>query len=236
MPDDDVVIEYKFSLQNGVQKQFIVRLHKTTLQLIASPGAELPAWTALSHHQCPNCPLKPESHPHCPIAANLVTVIDSFKDTVSVEEADITVEHESRVYSRYAAVQYGISSLMGIYMVTSGCPVMDKLRPMVYTHLPFATISETMFRAVAMYLLAQYFRQQHGKAPDWKLERLVQIYEEVAKVNRAFVKRLLSINPQDASLNALVGLDCFATITAYSIVTDSLEAMESLFQAYLDDP
>ena len=235
MADETIVIEYKFSLKSGDEKRFQVRLQKPTLQLISAPNAPLPDWTRLVHHQCPNCPLKPETDPHCPIAANLVDVIDSFKDTISVEEADITITHESRSYRKHTAVQYGVSSLMGIYMVTSGCPVMDKLRPMAHTHLPFATIAETMFRAVSMYLLAQYFRQQHGKTPDWRLEKLVQIYEEVGRVNRAFSKRLLSINPQDASLNALVGLDCFATITAFSIVDDSLEVMESLFQAYLTD-
>ncbi|HKS36128.1 MAG TPA: hypothetical protein VJW76_02990 [Verrucomicrobiae bacterium] len=235
MADETIVIEYKFSLKNGDEKRFQVRLRKPTLQLISAPNASLPEWTRLVHHQCPNCPLKPETDPHCPIAANLVDVIDSFKNTISVEEADITITHESRSYRKHTAVQYGISSLMGIYMVTSGCPVMDKLRPMAHTHLPFATIAETMFRAVSMYLLAQYFRQQHARTPDWRLEKLVEIYEQVGKVNRAFSKRLLSINPQDASLNALVGLDCFATITAYSIVDDSLEVMESLFQAYLTD-
>ena len=54
-------------------------------------------------------------------------------------------------------------------------------------------------------------------------------------VNQSFSKRLLSINPKDASLNALVGLDCFATATAFSIVQDRLHEIEPLFQAYLDE-
>jgi hypothetical protein len=235
MTDDVLSIAYKFSLHSGVHRLFTVRLSQPALQLIAPLGAKLPDWTRLEHHQCPNCPLDRQTHPHCPIAANLVDVIDSFKDSISIEEVEITVTHESRVYQKQTTVQHGISSLMGIYMVTSGCPVMDKLRPMVYTHLPFATITETLIRSVSMYLLAQYFRQQRGKTPDWKLDRLVHIYDEIGKVNRAFVKRVLSINPQDASLNALSGLDCFAMVTAHSIVEDSLEEMESLFHAYLDE-
>ena len=92
-----------------------------------------------------------------------------------------------------------------------------------------------MYRAVSMYLLAQYYRDQRGKTPDWRLEKLVHIYDAIGKVNQAFAKRLLSINPQDASLNALVSLDCFATVTAFSIVRDRLQEMEYLFQAYLRD-
>jgi len=166
---------------------------------------------------------------------NLVDVIEAFKDCISTEDADITIGSNAREYHRRAPVQYGVSSLMGVYMVVSGCPVMDKLRPMVYTHLPFASVEETMYRAVSMYLLAQYFLSQRGKSPDWKLEKLVKIYDDISQVNRAFARRLLSINPKDASLNALVSLDCFANVTAFSIVRDSLKEMEYLFQAYLDE-
>ena len=84
-----------------------------------------------------------------------------------------------------------------------------------------------------MYLFAQYFRAQQGKTPDWKLEDFTKIYEDIAQVNQSFTKRLLSINPADASLNALVGLDCFASIAAFSSVEDNLKEFETLFEAYL---
>jgi len=238
MNDETVTIEYQFRLRSGVERTFTVRLKKPTLEIISVRQSVLPEWTKLTHHQCSNCPLDPEQHPRCPIAANLVDVIEAFRDCLSTEEADITIRSESREYHKRSPVQYGVGSLMGLYMVVSGCPIMDKLRPMVYTHLPFATVEDTMFRAVSMYLLAQYFLSQRGKTPDWKLEKLVRIYEDINVVNQSFAKRLLSINPKDASLNALVGLDCFATATAFSIVQDSLHEIEPLFRAYLeeDDP
>jgi hypothetical protein len=235
MPDDTITLEYQFKLQSGVRKKFTVRLQKPTLQLATGRKSSLPEWTKLTHHQCSNCPLDPAKHSHCPIAANLADVIESFKDCLSIDEADITIRSDTREYRKRAPLQYGISSLMGIHMVTSGCPIMDKLRPMVHTHLPFATVMETMYRSVSMYLLAQYYLNQHGKTPDWKLEKLVRIYDDISRVNQCFSKRLLSINPQDASLNALVSLDCFANITAYSIVRDSLKEMEYLFHAYLNE-
>ena len=236
MNNQTLTLEYEFALGNGVRKHFTVHLNKLTLELVTARSAALPEWTKLTHHQCPNCPLDQERHPHCPIAANLVDVIDAFGECISIEEADITIRSESRAYYKHATVQYGVGSLMGVYMVVSGCPIMDRLRPMVYTHLPFATVKETMFRAVSMYLLAQYFVSQQGKTPDWKLEQLVRIYEDVRLVNQSFCRRLLSINPKDASLNALVGLDCFATVTAFSIETDSLKEMEALFEIYLREP
>ena len=235
MNDETVTIEYQFRLRSGVERTFTVRLKKPTIEIISVRQSVLPEWTKLTHHQCSNCPLDPEQHPRCPIAANLVDVIEAFRDCLSTEEADITIRSESREYHKRSPVQYGVGSLMGLYMVVSGCPIMDKLRPMVYTHLPFATVEDTMFRAVSMYLLAQYFLSQRGKTPDWKLEKLVRIYEDINVVNQSFAKRLLSINPKDASLNALVGLDCFATATAFSIVQDSLREIEPLFRAYLEE-
>ena len=235
MNDETVTIEYQFRLRSGVERTFTVRLKKPTLEIISVRQSVLPEWTKLTHHQCSNCPLDPEQHPRCPIAANLVDVIEAFRDCLSTEEADITIRSESREYHKRSPVQYGVGSLMGLYMVVSGCPIMDKLRPMVYTHLPFATVEDTMFRAVSMYLLAQYFLSQRGKTPDWKLEKLVRIYEDISVVNQSFAKRLLSINPKDASLNGLVGLDCFATATAFSIVQDSLHEIEPLFRAYLEE-
>ena len=226
-------IEYEFKLRDGSRKQFSVRLEKPSLSLVAENTTTVRPWTRLKHHQCPNCPFKPQEHLDCPIAANLVDVIESFKDSVSIEEADITIRSESREYHKRSTVQYGIGSLMGLYMVTSGCPIMDKLRPMVYTHLPFSTLEETIYRAISMYLLAQFFREQQGQTPDWKLEKFVQIYKDIATVNESFTRRLLSINPRDASLNALVGLDCFASAAAFSTVEDNLKEFQSLFHAYL---
>ena len=235
MNDETVTIEYQFRLSSGVERTFTVRLKKPTFEIISVRQSVLPEWTKLTHHQCSNCPLDPQQHARCPIAANLVDVIEAFRDCLSTEEADITIRSESREYHKRSPVQYGVGSLMGLYMVVSGCPIMDKLRPMVYTHLPFATVEDTMFRAVSMYLLAQYFLSQRGKTPDWKLEKLVRIYEDISVVNQNFARRLLSINPKDASLNALVGLDCFATATAFSIVQDSLHEIEPLFRAYLEE-
>ena len=235
MNDETVTIEYQFRLSSGVERTFTVRLKKPTFEIISVRQSVLPEWTKLTHHQCSNCPLDPQQHARCPIAANLVDVIEAFRDCLSTEEADITIRSESREYHKRSPVQYGVGSLMGLYMVVSGCPIMDKLRPMVYTHLPFATVEDTMFRAVSMYLLAQYFLSQRGKTPDWKLEKLVRIYEDISMVNQSFARRLLSINPKDASLNALVGLDCFATATAFSIVQDSLHEIEPLFRAYLEE-
>jgi hypothetical protein len=162
-----------------------------------------------------------------------VDVIAKFDKSLSFEEAEITLRTEAREYHKKVPLQFGIGSLMGVYMVTSGCPIMDKLRPMVFTHLPFATVEETIYRAVSMYLLAQYFVGKRGGKPDWDLKHFVKVYEDVSQVNKTFTKRLMSINTRDASLNALFNLDCFANFAVLSIAEDGLGELEPMFQAYL---
>ena len=104
---------------------------------------------------------------------------------------------------------------------------------MVYTHLPFSSTEETTYRAVSMYLLAQYLRRQRGLAPDWELAGLVSLYEEVSQVNKHFVDRLKTIKLEDASLNAVVKLDCFAAMTATLVAAQSLAGVEDIFHPYL---
>jgi hypothetical protein len=233
MAQEDIIIEYRFRFEQGSDKLFVVRLRREDLQLVLSPTVYHPNWTRLEHCQCPNCPLKPTQVPHCPAAAGLADLMDSFKDFLSTEPAEIVVGVEAREYRRQAPVQYGVSALMGLLMATSGCPIMAKLRPMVHVHLPFATIEETMYRAASMYLLAQHFRTLHGRSPDWEMANLAEIYDQVAEVNQAFARRLVSINPKDASLNALANLDCFAVVTSLAINKDNLNELEPLFKAYL---
>jgi hypothetical protein len=228
-----ITFHYKFKMSDGRLKEFLVQLDGETLSLIPKQRDSYPEWTRLSDHQCPNCPLKESEHPRCPIAANLTDVVEVFKDSISHEEAEIEIETESRTYSKRTSLQNGISSLIGIYMVTSGCPVMDKLKPMVRTHLPFATAEETMYRAVTMYLLAQYFLWKSGKNPDWEMSELVKIYEEVRVVNKSFCKRLLETRIQDSTLNAIVHLDCFADMTSFSLQEEKLNQIQRLFGAYI---
>ncbi len=233
MADEPVAIEYLLSLQNGVEQRYVVRLDAGTMALRFQPREPLPEWTRLSVKQCPNCPLDAAVHPRCPVAVGLVDIVEAFKNRVSHEVVEVTVVTSSRTYRKRVSLQEVVTSLMGLHMATGGCPILDKLRPMVATHLPFATAEEAVLRMVSTYLLAQHFRAERGLKPDWELQQLVADCEDINAVNTAFGQRLQSINTLDASLNALVSLDCFAGLTGMSISQNYLDEMEGLFEAYL---
>ena len=226
---------YKFTFSDGSTKAFDINLDGTSLALMPKPRKSFPDWTQLSYHKCPNCPLSDAKHPRCPIAANLADVAEAFRESISFDEADIEITTQARVYNKHTSLQIGISSLIGITMVTSGCPIMDKLKPMVRTHLPFATHEETVYRAISMYLLAQYFMMKKGKEPDWELKKLLHTYEQIRIVNHSFCRRLSSSQMQDAVLNAVVRLNAFAEIASLAIQENGLSEIEQLFAAYFNE-
>jgi hypothetical protein len=161
---------------------------------------------------------------------NLSSLVESFKNSPSFESTTVTVQAPERTYVKQTSLQQGLSSIIGIYMVTSGCPVMDQLRPNVRFHLPFATMEETTYRAVSMYLAAQYFRMRRGETPDWTLERLAEVYKGVWLVNRGMAQRLAHASSKDANVNAVIVLSTFGS-NLDDYLDDSLEKIEPLFAA-----
>jgi len=232
-----ISIRYSIRFDSGVERCFTVELDYDTLDIIVPERGEPAEWARLEHEKCPNCSLDPEAHSHCPVAVNLADLIDFFKESKSHEEVDVWIETAERNYSKRVPLQTVASSLMGIYMVTSGCPVLSKMRPMVQTHLPFQNWEEVCYRMVSMYLMAQYFLMKNGKEPDWKLEKLMDFFHEVYKVNNAFFQRLDSIKFEDgdASLNAVSILNASVNLTEMSIESDDMKHWEDLFMRYWDD-
>lgn len=220
---------YRFLLKNEAEKEFFVRLDADSLILLTNPAGSPPDWTNLSYHQCPNCPLKEADQPRCPVALNLSDLIQFFVPFLSYEEVEVSIATEQRTYVKKTTVQKGLSSLMGIYMVTSGCPILDQLRPMVRHHLPFATMDETQYRALSMYLVGQYFGVRKGKKGDWELKGLKDLYREIGRINVAFKKRLAYLKGEDAIPNAMVILNFFADSFLFSLREDDLKRLESLF-------
>src|SRR5208282_123546 len=173
---------YTFAFANGAKKKFEVKLDPVTLDIITEAPSKPPHWASMEFLSCDGCALKPSEHKYCPIAVNIADLVKDFQDVSSTEQALVTVETADRNSSKVCAVQSGLYSLLGIYMVASGCPVMEKLKPLVRFHLPFASIQETMYRVFSMYLTAQYYRSKKGLKADWTLQGLSTLYHDINEV------------------------------------------------------
>lgn len=228
----DLFFRYHFTFDQQHEVTFEARLDPKTLDYLPASTRTPPYWTSFEYQSCEDCIYR-EGLKHCPIAVNVGAVVEAFKDIYSYETVNVKVETRDRVYSKNGiSVQQGLGSLLGIIMVTSGCGDLDKLRPMVRFHLPFASLEETIYRAVSMYLLAQYFRRKGGLEPDWNLSELVKIYHKIDAININFCKRLQIVAKKDADLNAVVVLDTFAQMLPFSIA-ERLDHLEYLFTSYL---
>jgi len=226
-----IKIIYAFRFQDGITKEFPIVLDRETLIFITKDVPTPPVWTELNYNKCGVCTLDEELNRHCPIALNLVQINEAFKESYSYEDVSISVITEERTYSKDTSLQEGLSSLLGIIMVTSGCPVMEYLKPMVRFHLPFATLIETVFRMSSMFFMSRFFLGQKGRPFDLSLDGLKKIYTEVGEVNKDFSQRLADAASKDAHINALVNLDCFATIIPLQ-AEETLKEIESYFSAY----
>ncbi|MBN1407618.1 MAG: hypothetical protein JW956_07515 [Calditrichaceae bacterium] len=229
MTHNPLLFDYTFSFENGRILHFPILLDPVDLRLL-NVELEIEAeWARLENHQCSNCTLTAKTHPQCPIAKNLVNILSEFKDVFSYEQVEVIVKANERTYSKICGVQKGLGAMLGIFMVSSGCPIMSKLKPMVRFHLPFANVQETISRSVGSYLLSQYFNHKAGKKADWNLDGLKQSYKEIQTVNYAMANRLRSISAKDANVNALIILDIFAKEIPETI-DSSLNQLKYLYQ------
>jgi hypothetical protein len=232
--DETIFFNYNFKFNNQREVTFEMKLRLNDLSYIKDHIDNKPDWTRLEYHQCKNCQLTIKHTAYCPIALNLTNIMPQFQSILSYEKVFVTVETIERIYQKNTTVQQSLGSMLGILMVTSGCPIMKILRPMVRLHLPFSSLEETVFRSVSSYLLAQYFRNKKGELADWELLGLLKAYGEIQIVNTGMAKRLKSISEKDASANAIVVLDVFAKELPFSII-DGLKNLEYLYREFFKD-
>lgn len=228
-------IRYRFHFADNPPVDILFSLEPGTLLFRAPVLDSLPPWTELAWGRCPNCTLDARIHRFCPSAARLVEPLAAFSRIPSFARMRVEVETQDRVMSKLCSAQEGLSSLFGICMTASGCPILRCLRPMVRFHLPFASREETVFRAAATWLVGQFLFAPAAAdgTRSVSLDGLSERYRQIAIVNRAFSRRIQSAAEMDAGLNAIVLLDCFAQEAPLSI-ENGLQEMKAIFSAWSD--
>ncbi len=226
-------IKYMFRLPDDQQCVFDLEFDAQSLDLMNKVPAELPPWTNLEHCKCRICPFPERSRPHCPAAVHLVEPVKAFQRLLSHETIHVDILTPQRVISKNTNAQKGVSSLMGLLMATSGCPLTEFFKPMARFHLPLADAEETIYRAISMYLLAQYFLGKEGWTVDMELEGLKRIYTNVQIMNEHMIERVRTICEKDVAINSLVILNVFAQ-RFFVELEDSLREIRTLFIPYLE--
>lgn len=207
-------IQYTFALEDNTLHYEVDVDREFDLQ---QDRPDAPHWAKLGHNQCPNCPLTVKDCAYCPAAVDLVKVVTDFQRLPAVEAAKVTVVTPEREYFKETALEEGLRSLMGLIMATSACPILHKLKPNARNHLPFASQDEFIIRSAALYLLRQYFNYREGKRPDWDLQGLISINEELGTLNQAFWQRVHEACESDSNLKALLSFFNLSSSVSYSL-------------------
>ncbi len=223
----DITFNYCFNFPDGTKKRFLLNIDKNNF-IVKSNIQRPPEWTELYKNQCSCCRLDKEKTHYCPIAVNISELITSFKDVISHEACEVSCITAERTYTKNTIVQDGLSSILGVIMATSGCPTMNILKPMARFHLPFATVDESMFRSVSVYLLRQYFIDKKGGKGDFGLAVMQKYYEQIEEVNKGILERISAASKLDADKNAIVILNCMAQILNME-VDDNLNSLQPFF-------
>jgi hypothetical protein len=230
---ETIEYNYVFEFEDGRQTQFDVCFDSESYKIIHPLPGELPAWTELQHHQCPNCPLKHGEEKYCPAAVNIAVVVDHYGEIISHKSVNVCVVSPIRTVSAKTTVQRALSSLLGLLIAASGCPHTHFFRPMASFHLPLASQDETIFRAIATYFLARYFKGE--KSSVFNLDDLKEIYTNLQTVNEHLVKRLqTSAAGGDATKNAVVLLHLLSCVLPMSL-EQSLDNLRPLFKGLLEN-
>jgi hypothetical protein len=219
---------YEFNIAGREKTCFAIQLDAATLHMIGHTPETNPQWTELQYEQCRCCTLETKSFPYCPIALNMVDLVEAFKDIVSYNDCLVRCITADRTYSKETSVMEGLSSIFGIIMATSKCPSMSFLRPMARFHLPFSTITETTVRTTSLFLLRQYFELKREATHCLDFTRLEKHYKDVKLVNEGLLGRLKSLGHQDADRNAVVTLHSLSQLLSMEI-DYSLNTIEHMF-------
>ncbi len=225
---ESIDIEYRFRLPDCETEIFQLSLEPTTLHLQAEQQPRRPDWTKLGFHRCPHCPLSSDRMPYCPVALNLATCVGRLDHLLSYDSLAVAVVTPERQIVVRTTAERALSSLMGLLIATSACPLTDCFKPMARFHLPFASEAEALCRGASLYLLGQYFAKQAGAEADLKLAGLRRSYEAIHTLNKAMADRLRSASQSDSMLNAMSLLDALAKNMPMAI-EESLEELRPLF-------
>jgi hypothetical protein len=220
---------YQFQFAGEKTVDYEILLDPDTLSMICeNHDQQLPEWTLLTYEQCQDCPLNLKAHPHCPIAVNIMELVEKFKSVFSYHDCTVVCVTAERTYLKQTTVMEGLSAIFGMIMATSDCPVMEFLKPMARFHLPFANIEETTVRTASMYLLAHYFQHRDSPEMTFNFKTLENHYAKVRLVNEGLLGRINSVSSEDADKNAIITLHSLSQFLSMEI-DYSLGSLERIF-------
>ncbi len=202
---------------DGTQEHFYIELTQTGTH-IPKPITQPAAWTLLTHHQCPSCPLGSRNR-YCPAAESLESTLLRLQDHYSHEKVSArAIDWAGRETSVNQPLQDVGTVLVHLAVFSSGCPVGKQFRPMLNDMRPFATNPE-LTRHLVQKILLKHRGQIEASRQD-TVNRLQPLREVFANLCR----RLPVDSKGDAMANAIISVDA----STWTIALEIDQALDEL--------
>lgn len=217
---------FKFKLKDGKSFEHKVEIDFETKTLInaSETPKSLFQFTDLKHHQCENCPLKENEFSECPVARNMISPFDEFKDLSSFEEVELEVSFTERNYHKKVPIQKALETLLELVMISSPCPHFDFLKPTLVDYVPFLSSREFTIRCLKFYLLDHYLNFAQDGNPSFDI--LMDQFEELLKATEGLSKRVSHFENADTGKNAMVIFNALVMTFQFEYQDDFLHARE----------
>lgn len=111
---DTIFFEYIIHFQDNTVRHYRVEIDKKSRHIIQLDNNlnDSVEWTNLDYCKCSNCPLEKTDYPKCPIAYNLYSLVEVFKDRISYEEVSVEIISNQRTYKKDTTLQIALQSMV----------------------------------------------------------------------------------------------------------------------------
>jgi hypothetical protein len=175
------------------------------------PTAQLD-WIRLEHCQCPDCVLKPDEFPTCPVAEVLASYARDLANRKSYEKVSVDVYQDNapKLTINNIPLQNVVRELVRLAVFQYECPVGRKVKP-VMTALPPFPSNEEILHAFAL-AFAPQAEASHGELNQEQMHFLEQLHDVFGNLS----VRLEHVGQGDAHLNGVVILHSLAVLFTLS--------------------
>jgi hypothetical protein len=221
LQSDSWINELTIRFSDGEEETFYIELTKTGTFVMPDIVGEPPAWTQLSYHRCPCCPLD-DNLRFCPAAESLQITLHRLRDRYSYEDVRATiVDAENRSTVVDWQLQEVGSMFVQLAVFSTACPIGKQFKQMLRDLRPFSTNQE-----LSKHLIGKFLLKHRGEVEQSKLAIMKQL-EPLRIVFNHLALRMADATTGDAVANSIINLDAFALNTSIH--------MEEAFQDLIQD-
>lgn len=196
--------------------QYQVRLDDGRLIELSNPAritpeawdrmTDLPDWTLLNYHQCPNCPLDEKRILRCPAAAAVSQLVENFAEVVSFQKVDLVIIRSNGQYAVRGSAQMVVFALLVEFVSRAKCPYLfDPSADKGFFFLCL-DVDQLLYRFFASFLIQHHLLSSGEPDPNavnWP--RFQQFMGEMRIALEGLLERIQASCHEDANINALTG-------------------------------